>query len=88
VPEGHKAEFSTGTILPLILFHKSSPPRWKIEIKLDVIFASDVIILYFKFIGFSLHAAIIFYATQTGRRLCHCGSPIGLSLSLFLQIKV
>jgi hypothetical protein len=44
MPEGHEAEFSTGTILSLILFHKSSTPRWKIEIKLDVIFACHVII--------------------------------------------
>jgi len=44
MPEGHEAEFITGTLLPLILFHKSSPPRWKIEIKLDVIFACHVII--------------------------------------------
>ena len=44
VPEGRTAEFSTRTILPLILFYKSSPPSWKIEIKLDVIFACHVII--------------------------------------------
>ena len=43
MPEGYEAEFSTGTILSLILFHKSSPPRWKIEMKLDFIFAFHVI---------------------------------------------
>lgn len=64
VPEGHKAEFSTGTTLSLILFHKSSPPRWKIEIKLDFIFTCHVITFLIYWLVFACSVSFLHHINR------------------------